>query len=896
MTYEYFLPYVMPHIFLASRSSRLVSVRPPAPLLSHPPLSSVCVALVAMSARVSSAPLIPEEVALPRSEFLRIGGSAVKAQLAQIKAARLAAKAEREAKAAASPDAAAASVDELQLKFLATDDPAADAFAQAVHEHVQHPIHATAAAAASDSTLAASSSAAAAASPVAAASSAAAARPAALGFGDEDFIAFSVDDSAAALTTPAAKGRKRKAGALDDDDDDAEGSPAPSPTPMGRAAHTEGAYRAPWATCAYSHPNFTLRLHEELLDFCIYVSPKPAEQTMREELIARLELLVREAFPSSPNVHLKPFGSYATKLYLPISDIDLVLFGVDESRFVAGEKGKNSPLGVLERVMRSKQSATYLEHISGARIPILKLTDKLTGVKVDICYAIEGGLRAAEFIVSMQQHMPALRPLTLFLKYFLHCRVLNDTYKGGIGSFMLQLMLINHLQALQLAGRLQHPTTNLGMLLMSFLESYGISLNYKNAGLNMNAAATTAAAGGAARPAGSAGVRTSFFNKSARGWFNANRPYLLSIENPLDSNHDVGANSYLIMRVRKALQFAYQTLAAHVWYEAQRLERGEPLIRKSQRHDLSRAADPAHPFAAASHTPQTLLSHIVSVNDEIREGQEEVEPEEMERQQQQREQQQQAQRDKHVHKIESSSSDEEDAAAPIPLAPEFMHIASSSSSDDDDAALDSSPDDDAEGPSSESISGFERFADPDGGASDAAEEKEEDASSDDDASDAASDSADDDDSDGGQLDSDADFARMADLDDELDGNNQRNLPSSSKRKKGRQSGGSKGVGASPPGEDYISLSDFPAPPGGSGRGAAASHKKSKKGKGYQFDNAAPASHKKRSKKSKGKTAQLQGARMGGTKPSTQIFASKRSEERKKSKKKRDKQQSKKQRT
>ena len=46
-----------------------------------------------------------------------------------------------------------------------------------------------------------------------------------------------------------------------------------------------------------------------------------------------------------------------------------------------------------------------------------------------------------------------------------------------------------------------------------------------------------------------------FFAKRlvANRWLNRNRPYLLALENPLDPEHDVGANSYNILSVRRAM-------------------------------------------------------------------------------------------------------------------------------------------------------------------------------------------------------------------------------------------------------------------------------------------------------------------------------------------------------
>lgn len=686
-----------------------------------------------------------------------------------------------------------------------------------------------------------------------------------IGFGnDEDFISLKFDEdeeeaqSGGGGATPA-RGTKRKSFG----GDATEGDDTPA-----RRSVTEGAFRAPWACSAYTHPNFTLRLHEEILDFCTYVAPKPEEQSMREQLIGRIEAIAREAFPNAPNLQLRPFGSYATRLYLPISDIDLVLSGVDPYHATSPsmEKGKNSALALLERTMRVKQNATYLEHISGARIPILKFTDRETGVKIDICYEISGGIKAAEFIVERQREMPSLRPLTLFLKYFLHCRILNDTYKGGIGSFMLQLMLISHLQKLHFDGRLNQPTTNLGMLLMSFLECYGVSFNYKNAGLNTSVPDSAAASSAFSSRA----TRTSFFNKAAKGWFNANRPYLLSIENPLDASHDVGSNSYLIMRVRKALQFAYQVLGAHVHYEAQSRERGEK--KRNQRRDLT--ADPAHPFAGASHTPQTLLSHIVSVNEEIRPGQEEVEYEEMEAELSRDEEQRK--RAKQVHRIVSSSDDDDDDDVRIVPQPSFGDADLDSSDSDDDDASDSSDNssdidaglEDGEVDERGEMARFEKRFQVD--KDDEGDSDELPSGSSDDQSDAGS----------GSEDSDDDAFSGDDLamdvsDAEYDDGE---VYKSSRRSHGRSSSrssrssppsGSSGRAASrssPSPGDFIPLS-------GGGAKTSSSHN----------------SHSSKSKKSK-KKSMLRGHRTGGTKPNNQIFESNRSKKRKQSKKKQQKQQ------
>ena len=309
-------------------------------------------------------------------------------------------------------------------------------------------------------------------------------------------------------------------------------APPPRPTPPPSSSHSTSSSlssSAPWQLRSYLHTNFTLRLHEELLDFAAFISPTSSEEKQRASLLWRFSSLIRSLFPSSS---LAAFGSYATKLYLPMSDIDVVVFDTPDISFDTGE----TALEVIAEALRREGWASYLEVISNARIPIVKFTDKETGLKVDVCRDQQSGLNAAKYVTSMAIKLPAFRPLILFLKYFLYTRRLNDTYTGGIGSYLLQLLLLSHLHC--------HPSqtsdVNLGLLLLSFFDLYGHQLNYAKVGVSLNP--------------------PSYYSKDAKQRYNPQRPFLLSVENPLDVEHDVGVNSFCVMKVRRAFQFAFAQL------------------------------------------------------------------------------------------------------------------------------------------------------------------------------------------------------------------------------------------------------------------------------------------------------------------------------------------------
>ncbi|KAJ4927811.1 hypothetical protein JOQ06_015613 [Pogonophryne albipinna] len=225
----------------------------------------------------------------------------------------------------------------------------------------------------------------------------------------------------------------------------------------------------PWKTRKYS-PG-VLGLHEEVIDFYNFMSPRPEEAAMRKEVVNRIEMVIKELWPTA-NVQI--FGSFSTGLYLPTSDIDLVVFG----------KWDRPPLQDLEQALRKHNVAEpfSIKVLDKATVPIIKLTDQETEVKVDISFNVETGVKAASFIKGYVKMYPVLPYLIFVLKQFLLQRDLNEVFTGGISSYSLILMVISFLQ---LHPRIdaRNPNENLGVLLIEFFELYGRHFNYLKTGI-----------------------------------------------------------------------------------------------------------------------------------------------------------------------------------------------------------------------------------------------------------------------------------------------------------------------------------------------------------------------------------------------------------------------------
>lgn len=79
---------------------------------------------------------------------------------------------------------------------------------------------------------------------------------------------------------------------------------------------------SPWMTKETSRiRNPNVRLHNEIIELTNFLMPKENDFKRRQLAINQLVRIIKVEMP---NVEIKPFGSYSTKLYLPNADIDLV--------------------------------------------------------------------------------------------------------------------------------------------------------------------------------------------------------------------------------------------------------------------------------------------------------------------------------------------------------------------------------------------------------------------------------------------------------------------------------------------------------------------------------------------------------------------------------------------
>ncbi|KAI3457464.1 hypothetical protein Pfo_014127 [Paulownia fortunei] len=316
--------------------------------------------------------------------------------------------------------------------------------------------------------------------------------------------------------------------------EDRETSILATPLPLPEASETstpaaERTLEGNWFRANSRFKSPMLRLHKEILDFCDFLSPTPEEQESRNAAIESVFDVIKYIWP---NAEAEVFGSFKTGLYLPSSDIDVVILG-------SNVRSPQIGLQALSKALSQRGIAKKIQVIAKARVPIIKFVEKKSGVAFDISFDVHNGPKAAEFIKDSVSKWPPLRPLCLILKVFLQQRELNEVYTGGIGSYALLSMLLAMLRTQQdRQASLEH---NLGVLLVNFFDMYGCKLNTVDVGVSCN--------GG--------GI---FFPKSSKGFSVDGRPSLIAIEDPQAPDNDIGKNSFNYYQARSAFAMAFTTL------------------------------------------------------------------------------------------------------------------------------------------------------------------------------------------------------------------------------------------------------------------------------------------------------------------------------------------------
>ena len=220
----------------------------------------------------------------------------------------------------------------------------------------------------------------------------------------------------------------------------------------------------------------------DLIDFEAFVKLRTEkEKDIYDTLVKNVQISVDK---SIPDYSVNLYGSHATNLCLPWSDLDVVLIkkGNHENINNINLEDDNSKfLSKLYEYIRNEPWVKECKLIGKASVPIIKLIaiEKYNNMSIDISIQDEKhfGLKCVDLVKSFLKEYQSLKPLVLAIKNILKQANLNDPYRGGISSYGLILMIVYFFQKQKSSGIDISPgenNSNLGKLFFEFIQFYAI--------------------------------------------------------------------------------------------------------------------------------------------------------------------------------------------------------------------------------------------------------------------------------------------------------------------------------------------------------------------------------------------------------------------------------------
>lgn len=276
-------------------------------------------------------------------------------------------------------------------------------------------------------------------------------------------------------------------------------------------------------------------LTSEIKDFLNYIAPSAEEIQSRNNLVENLKSHIKSIWPDA---ELHCFGSFATDLYLPGSDIDCV---VTSKRRRYDNK---SSLYQLTSYIRNHGLGVEVTPIAKAKVPIIKFVDPKTRIHIDISFERSNGLDAAKLIIKWLKTTPGLRELVLIVKQFLAVRKLNEVHVGGLGGFSIICLCYSFLK---LHPRLStndiDAQENIGCLLIEFFELYGYNFGYDKVAL-----------------AFASETEPIYVSKSSNPDLMGRNPFSLAIQDPHDPSNNISRGSFNLRDIKRAFGGAFELL------------------------------------------------------------------------------------------------------------------------------------------------------------------------------------------------------------------------------------------------------------------------------------------------------------------------------------------------
>lgn len=246
--------------------------------------------------------------------------------------------------------------------------------------------------------------------------------------------------------------------------------------------------------------NFFNKLSKEIADFNQQVSSNLSIlKKHRKKYLILIEQYIMNCLSPNYNIEISHYGSYATGLSIESSDIDILVSY--SSKMKDNIVNSSTIINELNNFFcddKNKNTFDYILPIYTASVPVIKLQcdiskdidkneldrlcnsfsfdqDEILKVKFDITFyqtrknlgqpnKINPPLYAVNFVKESLAIYPSIKSIILVLKRFFKIMKLNNSFKGGLSSYSLFLLIYSFMK--------KQKSSNEGRELYSVLEWY----------------------------------------------------------------------------------------------------------------------------------------------------------------------------------------------------------------------------------------------------------------------------------------------------------------------------------------------------------------------------------------------------------------------------------------
>ncbi|XP_068654522.1 protein HESO1-like [Aristolochia californica] len=196
---------------------------------------------------------------------------------------------------------------------------------------------------------------------------------------------------------------------------------------------------------AYIHVLDTL-----LRDAHACLRPRPADYVIRKDLVQFFDWLAKQ-IPGSANGFpiVEVFGSFAMDLFTTKSDLDISVNLSHEPN----ELPRDRKIWILRKLARIFYSLRDQGHVStvqpimSARVPIVKIVDRGTGIECDISVENKDGVAKSRILTIIFSIDERFRLLSFLMKAWAKAHDINSSKERTLNSLSLVSLVAFHLQS-----------------------------------------------------------------------------------------------------------------------------------------------------------------------------------------------------------------------------------------------------------------------------------------------------------------------------------------------------------------------------------------------------------------------------------------------------------------